>query len=178
MKHVSRTHRVALDWLFGRTNLDLKIQIQYVDTTKQLAALLTEGSFTRDEWCKLLCLADIMNLSMFSRRHFRSVEEATTMSKRIQRKKEKGRRNCGSKAEVSVFDFSKGVAGNCTNLDVMQEKRVHDYWNVDGDRTLSDSWTRFTKFTLLNEKPLPGYMWSGGAPDKDPRNHWTILFVA
>ena len=23
-----------------------------------------------------------------------------------------------------------------TNLDVMQEKRINDYWNVDGDRTL------------------------------------------
>ena len=26
MRHVSRTHRVALDWLFGRINLDHKIQ--------------------------------------------------------------------------------------------------------------------------------------------------------
>ena len=47
------------------------------------------------------------------------------------------------------------------NLKVMQEKRINDYWNVDGDRTLSDVWTGFTKFTLLSEKP-PGYMWSGG----------------
>ena len=35
-----------------------------------------------------------------------------------------------------------------TNLHVMQEKRtINDYWNVDGDRTMSDSWTGFTKFT-------------------------------
>ena len=27
MRHVSRTHRVALDWLFDRSNLDHKIQI-------------------------------------------------------------------------------------------------------------------------------------------------------
>ena len=27
MRHVSRTHRVALDWLFDRINLDPKIQI-------------------------------------------------------------------------------------------------------------------------------------------------------
>ena len=32
MRHVSRTHRVALDWLFDRINLDRKIQIKYVDT--------------------------------------------------------------------------------------------------------------------------------------------------
>ena len=28
MRHVSRTHRVALDWLFDRINLDSKIQNQ------------------------------------------------------------------------------------------------------------------------------------------------------
>ena len=32
MRHVSRTHRVALDGLFDTINLDPKIQIQYVDT--------------------------------------------------------------------------------------------------------------------------------------------------
>ena len=32
MRHVSWTHRVALDWLFDRINLDPKIQIRYVDT--------------------------------------------------------------------------------------------------------------------------------------------------
>ena len=30
--NVSRTHRVALDWLFDRINLDPKIQINYIDT--------------------------------------------------------------------------------------------------------------------------------------------------
>ena len=32
MRHVSRTHRVALDWLFDRISLDPKIQIKYIDT--------------------------------------------------------------------------------------------------------------------------------------------------
>ena len=34
MRNVSRTHRVALYWLFGRINLDPKIQIKYIDTKK------------------------------------------------------------------------------------------------------------------------------------------------
>ena len=34
MRHVSRTHRVALDWLFDRINLDPKIQIKHIDTPK------------------------------------------------------------------------------------------------------------------------------------------------
>ena len=49
-----------------------------------------------------------------------------------------------------------------TNLDVKQEKRIDDYWNMDGSRDLSDPWTGFTQFTLLEEKPPDGYMWSGG----------------
>ena len=48
-----------------------------------------------------------------------------------------------------------------TNLDVMQEKRIDDYWNVDENRSLSDSWTRFTKFTLLKDENPKGHMWSG-----------------
>ena len=48
-----------------------------------------------------------------------------------------------------------------TNLDVKQEKRIDDYWNIDGSRDLSDSWTGFIQFTVLDEKPPHGYMWSG-----------------
>ena len=33
--------------------------------------------------------------------------------------------------------------------------------NIDGSRDLSDAWTGFTQFTLLEEKALDVYMWSG-----------------
>ena len=42
----------------------------------------------------------------------------------------------------------------------MQERHIDDYWNVDGSRDLSYSWTSFTQFTLLSEKPPDGHMWS------------------
>ena len=48
-----------------------------------------------------------------------------------------------------------------TNLDVMQERRIDDHWNIDGSRDLSDYWTGFTQFTLLEEKPPNGFLWSG-----------------
>ena len=41
LRHVSRTNRVALDWLFDRTNLDHKFQIRYVGSRNQLADILT-----------------------------------------------------------------------------------------------------------------------------------------
>ena len=53
-----------------------------------------------------------------------------------------------------------------TNLDVKQEKRIDDYWNIDGSRDLSDPWTGFTQFTLLDEKAPDGYTWSGGEIDE------------
>ena len=43
----------------------------------------------------------------------------------------------------------------------MQERRIDDYWNIDGSRDLSDSWTGFTQFTLLSGKPPDWYMLSG-----------------
>ena len=40
-----------------------------------------------------------------------------------------------------------------TSLDVLLEKNIGDYWNVGGERELSDVWTGFTRFNLLNERP-------------------------
>ena len=50
-----------------------------------------------------------------------------------------------------------------TDLDVSQEKKIVDCWNVDSSKHLSDSWNSwrgFTKFTPLKEKHPKGYMWS------------------
>ena len=76
MRHVSRTHRVALDWLFDRINLDPKIQIKYIDTKNQLADILTKENFTRDEWNHLL--------TWFHISHFSSTACTAAMAKRAQ----------------------------------------------------------------------------------------------
>ena len=76
-RHVSRTHRVALDWFFDRINLDPNIQIKNIDTKNQLADMLPKGNFTRDEWNHLLCLFNIS--------HFSSAECSEVMSKRTQK---------------------------------------------------------------------------------------------
>ena len=76
MRYVSRTHRVALDWLFDRINLDPKIQIKYIDTKNQLADMLTKGNFTRDKWNHMLCLFNIS--------HFSSTVCSEAMAKRVQ----------------------------------------------------------------------------------------------
>ena len=76
MKHVSRTHRVVLVWLFDPINLYSKIQIKYIDTKNQLADILTKGNFTRDEWNHLLTLFNVS--------HFSSTVCTAAMAKRAQ----------------------------------------------------------------------------------------------
>ena len=91
MRHVTRTHGVALDRLFDRMNSDRKIQIKYVDTKNQFAEILTKGSFTRDEGNHDLCQFNIMSNSMFSCSHLRNqIKDPHTMSKRQMQQRKQG----------------------------------------------------------------------------------------
>ena len=98
MRHVSRTHRVALESLFDRINLDPRIQIKDIDTKNQLADILTKGNFTRDEWNHLLCLFNIS--------HFSSTNCSEVMPKRTQ--KESGEERVTAKSRpLMKFDCVK-----------------------------------------------------------------------
>ena len=94
MRHVSRTNRVALDWLFDRINSDPKIQIKYIDTKNQLADILTKGNFTRDEWNHLLCWFNIS--------HFSSINNLEAMSKRTPEDAGEGRVKGKSKPMMNL----------------------------------------------------------------------------
>ena len=48
-----------------------------------------------------------------------------------------------------------------TALGVVSEEHIEDCWIVDGDRDLSDAWSSFTRFIVLNENPPDGCTWSG-----------------
>ena len=61
-------------------------------------------------------------------------------------------------AERRIIDVTRTTH---TSLDVLWEKQIDDDRNVDGERELSDAWTGFTRFILLNERPTEGYSWSG-----------------
>ena len=88
MRHVSRTHRVALDWLFDRINLDPKIQIKHVDTKNKLADMLTKGCLHLMTGIFFsICEINIMNLSMFSCGRFLSKRKQSTMSKTAKERK-------------------------------------------------------------------------------------------
>ena len=94
MRHVSRTHRVALDWLFDRINLDPKIQIKYIDTKNQLADILTKG------------ISHVMNgiilLTLFNISHFSSTACIAAMAKRAQQESGEGRVTAKSRPMMNL----------------------------------------------------------------------------
>ena len=106
MRHVSRTHRVALDWLFDRINLDSKIQIKYIDTKNQLADILTKGNLTRDEWNHLLSL---FNISHFSFTCCNGETNSTRIRRRTSHSKIKtyDESHCEDAIDRVVFNFIK-----------------------------------------------------------------------
>ena len=107
MRHVSRTHRVALDWLFDRTDLDYKIQIKYIDSKNQLSDILTKGNFTRDEWNHLLCLFNIS--------HFSSTACTAAMAKRAQQGSEEERDTAKSRPMMNLTARMPSVVQSSTS---------------------------------------------------------------
>ena len=108
MRHVSRTHRVALDWLVDRINLDPKIQIKYIDTKNQLADILTKGSFTRDEWNHLLCLFNIS--------HFSPTVSSAAMAKRSQQDSGEERVTAKSKPMMNLIASTPLLVSSSTSV--------------------------------------------------------------
>ena len=107
MRHVSRTHRVALDWLFDRINLDPKIQIKYIDTKNQLADILTKGNFTRDEWNHLL---NLLNIS-----HFSSTACTAAVAKRAQQGSGEERVTAKSRPMMNLIARTPSVMSSSTS---------------------------------------------------------------
>ena len=59
MRHVQRTHRVDLDWLFERFRIDPGLSIRFIGTKEQIADLLTKGRFTGSTWMQLCRCAQV-----------------------------------------------------------------------------------------------------------------------
>ena len=117
MRHVSRTHRVALDWLFDRINLDPIIQIKYIDTKSQLADMLTKGNFTRDEWNHLLCLFNIS--------HFSSTVCSETMAKRLQQDSGEERVTAKSRPMMSLIARVPWNVSSSTSVNPVKKRYVN-----------------------------------------------------
>ena len=144
MRHVSRTHRVALDWLFDRINLDPKIQIKYIDTKNQLADFLTKGNFTRDEWNNLLCLFNIS--------HFSSTVCSDTMAKRSQQDSGEERVTAKSRPVMNLIARTPSFVSSSTSVSPgkITEVKIHGNQLLEKtDRGRLDKGTDFFKPPII-----------------------------
>ena len=117
MRHVSRTHSNALDWLLHRINLDCKIQIRYIDTKHQLADILTKGNFTRDEWNNLHHLFNISHFSSTCCAENSSLISCSKkMAKRMQEQKE------AEKSVAKIEIYSDEPVFSCSDKFLIREK--------------------------------------------------------
>ena len=152
MRHVSRTHRVALDWLFDRINLDSKIQIKYIDTKNQLADILTKGNFTRDEWNHLL--------SLFNIRHFSSTICSAAVAKRIQQESGEERVTAKSGPMMNLTARMPSIVSSSTSSN--RVKTWYGYQDpgksvVEDDRSgkpEKTSWNAMQQVRPHHEEPL------------------------
>ena len=127
MRHVSITHRVALDWFCDRINLDPIIQIKYIDTKNQLADMLTKGNFTRDEWNHLLCL---FNISRFS-----STVCFEAMAKRVQQ--DSGEERVTAKSRPIMSLIARAPSNPSSSASEIQGKRSNgnqNPWSANAEK--------------------------------------------
>ena len=152
MRHVSRTHRVALDWLFDRINLDSKIQIKYIDTKNRLADILTKGNFTRDEWNHLL---NLFNIS-----HFSSTACTAAMAKRAQQESGEERVTAKSRPMMNLTAKMPSVVSSATSSNPGRtwygyqdpgESVAVDYRSGKPEET---SWDAMQQVRAHHEEPL------------------------
>ena len=53
-----------------------------------------------------------------------------------------------------------------SSLDLFPDATIDDYWNMDGDTSLSEPWIGVTRIAPLNKNPREGYMWVQGRMTK------------
>ena len=175
MRHVSRTHRVTLDWLFDRINLDPKIQIKYIDTKNHLADILTKGNFTRDEWNHLLTLFIIS--------HFSSTACIAAVAKRAQQESGEGRVTAKSRPMMNLTARTPSFVSSSASSN--PEKTSYGYQdperNVLDDRTGQPVETSRSDYLQKDYgRSWSSQEWKSGAGERDrsgkpEENSWDSL---
>ena len=156
MRHVSRTHRVALDWLFDRINLDTKIQIKYIDTKNQIADIVTQGNFTRDEWNNLLNLFNIRHFSSLRCTKSFSLISYITMAKRIQEQKEE--RMVSKSATFNELFFLSYCDKFLCRIKSDCIEKSGDCWSFGETRWQDESCSKFIRRSFSVSREIQGCM--------------------
>ena len=174
MRHVSRTHRVALHWLFDPINFDPKIQIKYIDTQNQLADILTKENFTRDESNYLLTLFNIG--------HFRSTSCIAAMAKRAQQDSGEGRVTAKSRPMMNLTARTPSFVSSSASAN--PGRSSHGYQDLEqlvlDDRAGKPVETSRSNYSQDYGPSWSSQVWKSGDGERDrsgqvDRNSWDSL---
>ena len=58
----------------------------------------------------------------------------------------------------------------------MLEKQIEDYWNMDGEKELSDARTGSTRNVLLKGRPPEGFPWSGERLTRKQKKPLVVMY--
>ena len=112
LRHVARTHRVDLDFLFDIFKKNQGIAIRYVGTKSQIADILTKGQFTTVQWQVLSRLAQVCSPGI--------PLGVTPSSKATEEKKKKDKKK-NPKKKVSFVEETGGYNATIC-IDIGKEK--------------------------------------------------------
>ena len=149
MRHVSRTHRVARNWLFDRIT-GHQNPIKYIDTKNQLADILTKGNFTRHDWNHLLCLFNIS--------HFSSTVFSETMAKRLQQ--DSGEERVTAKSRPMMSLIARVPSNVSSSTSVSFEKRSYGRKRRDRGDPISALTERKLSTTIIMSNLWKVFSWA------------------
>ena len=108
MRHVSMTHRVALDWLFDRINWIPRSKSNTSTPKTNSLTFYPKGNFTRDEWNHLLCFFNIS--------HFSPTVCSAVMAKRSQQDSGEERVTAKSKPMMNLIARTPSHVSSSTSV--------------------------------------------------------------
>ena len=118
MRHVPRTHKVDLDWLFERVKNDPGFNIFYVHTKLQVADILTKGNFTVEAFSRLCELANILD-NTFSRIPSTHGKLGSSLDGRPQNTKRESPRNISAHAAPTTVAVRRPWASTAKKLPLL-----------------------------------------------------------
>ena len=142
------------------------IRIRRFDTNKQLADMLTEGNFTRDEWNHLLRSFKISHFSwIYCSQNFSLTSCTEAMAKRIQEQKREERIVAKSKPTLNLASL---VSANSSTVQSPIALKARDTWS----KRLQSR--RSVEFSSVAKRCSSG--WKYEETGSDRRRPWTPEF--
>ena len=131
LRHVPRTHRIDLDWLFERIREDQSIDIRYVNTKLQIADFPTEGHFTSAQWISLCDMASVPDQIKGIRARRKSERNAPLPQEpeKVPQNKNQNKNTNKVRAERKL-----GVASITRSTAVREAKAKEDHYQLRGSK--------------------------------------------